>query len=133
MSDLRPRGLGRGLSALLGEPVKTDTPKPANAPAWPAPTPEAQRAPIEPPRNVFELPVVSAPPQQPASQAPTAASAPTQGAGDSGPRSVPIDLVQRNPQQPRKHFDEGELNELANSIRTHGVLQPILVRPILGG
>jgi ParB family chromosome partitioning protein len=41
--------------------------------------------------------------------------------------------VQRNPQQPRKHFDESELTELANSIRTHGVLQPILVRPIAEG
>ena len=64
----------------------------------------------------------------------TTASAPTQSAaGDSGPRSLPIDLVQRNPQQPRKHFDEGELNELANSIRAHGVLQPILVRPAESG
>ncbi len=128
MSDLRPRGLGRGLSALLGEPVKTETPKPANAPAWTNPQPEQPRAPIEPPRNVFELPVQ--PPVAP--QAPAAApNAPAQA--DGGPRSLPIDLVQRNPQQPRKHFDEAELTELANSIRTHGVLQPILVRPIAGG
>src|SRR5262245_28658745 len=133
MTELK-RGLGRGLSALLGEPVKTETPKPANAPAWPAPAPEAQRAPIEPPRNVFELPVAQPPPQPaPAPQPQTTASAPTQGAASDGPRSVPIDLVQRNPGQPRKHFDEGELDELASSIRTHGVLQPILVRPILGG
>jgi ParB family chromosome partitioning protein len=41
--------------------------------------------------------------------------------------------VQRNPSQPRKHFDETELNELAASIRSHGVLQPILVRPVPGG
>ncbi len=106
----RPRGLGRGLSALLGEPVKTEAAKPA----WTAPQP------IEPPRNVFELPVTSAPPT----------TAPT---GEVGPRGLPIDLVQRNPSQPRKHFDEGELNELSNSIRAHGVLQPILVRPLAGG
>jgi ParB family chromosome partitioning protein len=133
MSDLRPRGLGRGLSALLGEPVRTEPPKPANSPAWPAPQAEAQRAPVEPPRNVFELPVASTPPQPPSAPAPQTASAPTKAAGEGGPRSLPIDLVQRNPQQPRKHFDEGELNELAASIRTHGVLQPILVRPIAGG
>lgn len=138
MSDLRPRGLGRGLSALLGEPVRTDTPPtPANAPAWPAQQPEA-RAPIEPPRNVFELPVTNAqqqPPQAPvAPPAPVApAAAPTQAAASDGPRSVPIDLVQRNPGQPRKHFDESELNDLSSSIRTHGVLQPILVRPIADG
>lgn len=136
MSDLRPRGLGRGLSALLGEPVRTDTPTPANAPAWPA-TNETRPAPVEPPRNVFELPVTNAQPQQPP-QAPTPApaapvAAPTQAASSDGPRSLPIDLVQRNPQQPRRTFDEGDLNELSNSIRTHGVLQPILVRPIADG
>ncbi|MGD9982209.1 MAG: ParB/RepB/Spo0J family partition protein [Hyphomonadaceae bacterium] len=129
MSDLRPRGLGRGLSALLGEPVKTETPKPANTSVAPA-QPEPPRAPVEPPRNVFELPVAQPAPQAPA-PAPQA-PAPTHAASD-GPRSVPIELVQRNPQQPRKHFDENELNELASSIRTHGVLQPILVRPIAGG
>jgi ParB family transcriptional regulator, chromosome partitioning protein len=137
MSELRPRGLGRGLSALLGEPVRTEAPKPANAPAWTAPEPESPRAPVEPPRNVFELPIAQ--PQQPAPQpAPTPAPPPqaaapkSAAASENGPRSVAIDLVQRNPQQPRKHFDEAELAELANSIRTHGVLQPILVRPIAG-
>lgn len=139
----RPRGLGRGLSALLGEPVKTEPPASA-APAWsqpkPAPAPEPPRAPIEPPRNVFELPIASAqqPPQQPPAQPPAAAvaaPAPTAAApsGEAGPRNVPIDLVQRNPSQPRKHFDEAELTDLSNSIRAHGVLQPILVRPIPGG
>jgi len=78
---------------------------------------------------VFELPVTQ--PVAPAPQPPVAQAAPTQAA--DGPRGIAIDLVQRNPQQPRKHFDETELNELASSIRTHGVLQPILVRPIADG
>jgi ParB family chromosome partitioning protein len=84
-----------------------------------------------PAQNVFELPKTA----PPVTQQPTQASAPVppSSAGDAGPRGIPIDLVQRNPQQPRKHFDEGELNELANSIRAHGILQPILVRPIAGG
>jgi ParB family chromosome partitioning protein len=61
-------------------------------------------------------------------------AAPTQAAaGEGGPRSISIDLVQRNPQQPRKHFDEADLSDLSNSIKTHGVLQPILVRPIADG
>jgi ParB family chromosome partitioning protein len=131
----RPRGLGRGLSALLGEPVKTETP--ANAPAWtaPQPAPQPQRAPIEPPRNVFELPITNTqqPPQPTAQPAPAVAAPAQASSGEGGPRNIPIDLVQRNPSQPRKHFDEGELNELSSSIRTHGVLQPILVRPIPGG
>jgi ParB family chromosome partitioning protein len=113
--------------------VKTEAPKPA-APAWTTPQPEPQRAPIEPPRNVFELPIAQPQTQQPAQPAPQpAAPKPATASTDNGPRSVPIDLVQRNPQQPRKHFDEAELAELANSIRSHGVLQPILVRPIAGG
>ena len=41
---------------------------------------------------------------------------------------VPIELVQRNPYQPRSAFGEEELAELAASIATHGVIQPIVVR-----
>lgn len=143
MSEMRPRGLGRGLSALLGEPVKTEAPKPAatNVFGQPAPQPEQPRAPIEPPRNVFELPITQATPTPaPANEpvappvaATSAPAAPTEAAAEPGPRGIPIDLVQRNPQQPRKHFDEAELNDLSSSIKTHGVLQPILVRPIADG
>jgi ParB family chromosome partitioning protein len=41
---------------------------------------------------------------------------------------LPIEAVQRNASQPRKSFDEKRLEELAGSIREHGVLEPILVR-----
>jgi ParB family chromosome partitioning protein len=47
-------------------------------------------------------------------------------------QEVPIELLRRNPDQPRQHFDETELEELADSIRQRGVLQPILVRPAPG-
>ena len=47
-----------------------------------------------------------------------------------GVRTVPIDHITPNPEQPRIEFDEVTLNELAASIREHGVLQPILVRPL---
>ena len=79
------RGLGRGLSALLGEP-------------------EA------PPAEGVAAPVLSAGPAQ----------------------EVPIELLRRNPDQPRRSFGEPELEELAASIREKGVLQPILVRPAPG-
>ena len=46
-----------------------------------------------------------------------------------GVRELPIELVRRNPNQPRQTFPEAELDELAQSIRQSGVLQPILVRP----
>jgi ParB family transcriptional regulator, chromosome partitioning protein len=44
-----------------------------------------------------------------------------------GLREVPVDAIRPNPWQPRTHFDEDELEELAQSIREHGVLQPVLV------
>ena len=72
------RGLGRGLSALLGE---SDAENPAVA-------------------------------------------------GEAaGAREIPIELIRRNPDQPRRRFGEAEIAELANSIREKGVLQPVLVRP----
>lgn len=75
----RQRGLGRGLSALLGEQV-------------------ADAVPVD----------GSAPP--------------------AGVRMAPIESLKPNPDQPRKIFNKAELDELAESIRDKGVLQPILVR-----
>jgi ParB family transcriptional regulator, chromosome partitioning protein len=46
-----------------------------------------------------------------------------------GVRIVPVDRIDSNPQQPRLAFNQETLDELAASIREHGVLQPILVRP----
>jgi len=47
-----------------------------------------------------------------------------------GVRIVPLDHIEPNPQQPRLAMEQAPLDELAASIREHGVLQPILVRPI---
>jgi len=44
-------------------------------------------------------------------------------------REIPLEKVQPNPSQPRMTFHQETINELAASIREHGVLQPILVRP----
>jgi ParB family transcriptional regulator, chromosome partitioning protein len=49
-----------------------------------------------------------------------------------GVRIVAIDRIEPNPEQPRLAFDQATLEELAASIREHGVLQPILVRPLDG-
>ncbi len=48
-------------------------------------------------------------------------------------REVPIDAVVPNPHQPRTHFDEHALEELAASIREHGLLQPLVVTELVGG
>lgn len=47
----------------------------------------------------------------------------------AGVRDIPIELIHANPDQPRRHFAEAELAELAESIRDKGVLQPVLLRP----
>ena len=41
---------------------------------------------------------------------------------------LPVEAVERNPKQPRKRFEEAKLEELAASIREHGIVEPILVR-----
>ena len=56
-----------------------------------------------------------------------------QGRPRGGVRNVDVTRITPNPEQPRLVFDETSLQELAASIREHGVLQPILVRPLDGG
>ena len=50
-------------------------------------------------------------------------------AGTNGVTQIAIDLIQRNPRQPREKFDIEELENLAASIREHGVIQPLIVAP----
>jgi ParB family chromosome partitioning protein len=47
-------------------------------------------------------------------------------------RRIPIEAIQPNPDQPRKRFSQQTLEELADSIRAHGLLQPIIVTPLRG-
>ena len=82
----RPHGLGRGLSALLGD-VNREEPVAAQAPS----------------------------------------------ASTKAIQSIEVALIQPHPEQPRRHFDEGALAELADSIGKRGVIQPIIVRPHGGG
>lgn len=104
----RPSRLGKGLSAL----ISTRETEPAAAPtAPPAPTvaPGAPGAKASPPA------VVAAP--EPAV------------ANGEHIRSIPVDDIKPNPNQPRTTFNDDTLAELAASIRETGLLQPILVRP----
>lgn len=48
-------------------------------------------------------------------------------------RDIPVELIAANPNQPRRRFEEESLLALAESLRERGVLQPVLVRPVLGG
>jgi ParB family chromosome partitioning protein len=48
-------------------------------------------------------------------------------------RQLPVDLISPNPHQPRTAFDDESLVALSESIKLRGVLQPVLVRPVVGG
>ena len=49
--------------------------------------------------------------------------------GEGGIAQIPVESIQRNPRQPREKFDVNELENLAASIREHGVIQPLVVSP----
>lgn len=85
MSEQRKRGLGMGLSALLGDDL-----------------PER-----------FE----------------SGASSGGASAADVAPQRVPLDALTASPFQPRRNFTEPDLAALAESIKAHGIMQPIVVRP----
>ncbi|PZU58263.1 MAG: chromosome partitioning protein ParB [Sphingobium sp.] len=84
----RPHGLGRGLSALLGDAAQEEP---------------VGTGPGAPPPNGKSV------------------------------QSIEIAAIRPHPGQPRRHFDEEALTELAESISKRGVIQPIIVRPYEGG
>ncbi len=52
---------------------------------------------------------------------------------ETGLRELPLELIAPNPRQPRREFDEESLLTLAESIRSRGLLQPVVARPLAGG
>ena len=48
-------------------------------------------------------------------------------------KHIPVSEIRSNPYQPREHFDEDALNELAESIKEHGVIEPIIVKKSIHG
>ncbi len=92
-----PRGLGKGLSALLGEVADVDS--------------------FRKPVGYVNKEIAGARPRQDASDV----------------LRIPADMVEANPFQPRMSFDGDALEELAASIRTLGLIQPITVRKLDGG
>jgi len=57
----------------------------------------------------------------------------TEAMSTATPSSVPLAAIHPNPFQPRQHFAEAAIDELARSISEKGILQPLLVRPMNGG
>jgi ParB family transcriptional regulator, chromosome partitioning protein len=105
----KPSGLGRGLSALLGEI------------AAPRTVPAAEAAPLE----------VKSLSQPTAQNAEPEVDLAKLGIG-SASRTVPIHKLHPNPDQPRRRFEPQALKDLEESIRAHGIMQPIMVRPLFG-
>ncbi len=63
---------------------------------------------------------------------PDAEERPAQGESVGGRRAVPIAMIERNPRNPRRDFPADELDELAASLKKHGIVQPLVVRPAPG-
>ncbi len=66
----------------------------------------------------------------PTSGGAAAAAAPAMSPAPSGPLQIDIDLIEPSPYQPRTRFREEALDELARSIQSSGIIQPLVVRPI---
>lgn len=56
-----------------------------------------------------------------------------ENAPDLTQNMIPVDQIRPNPYQPRKHFDEEKLNELAASIKEHGIIQPLILKKSISG
>jgi ParB family chromosome partitioning protein len=67
---------------------------------------------------------------EPRAAAPTAVEHGAPPANTGAPRELPIEAIEPNRDQPRKRFDEDRLRELAASIATQGIIQPIVVTPL---
>src|SRR5690242_15722828 len=72
----------------------------------------------------------SAPAQPHSTNAGAAAAAPAREGTAQGPLQIDIDLIEPSPFQPRTRFREEALEELARSIKSSGIIQPLVVRPI---
>ena len=71
-------------------------------------------------------------PREPATDADGAVAPPLARRSD-GLANLPVAAIEPHPEQPRRHFDETALDELAASIAKRGVIQPVIVRPLAGG
>ncbi|HEX9995528.1 MAG TPA: ParB/RepB/Spo0J family partition protein [Abditibacterium sp.] len=120
------RGLGRGLAALIPESdfdLLNTVARGENA-AFPV-------APAAPERQISSE-SATAGDQKSNSSAPNVNAVSEEDKTSGDIRYLEISSIEPNPYQPRQIFSEEELEDLAASVREHGVLQPILVRPLPG-
>jgi len=114
----KKRGLGRGLDALLGAGHKA------------APEPKPEPVPVNQPASVPEVPAgesATGPSSQPAA---SPVQAETPASQHNVLKNLPVEFIQPGKYQPRHDIRTETLEDLANSIKAQGVMQPIVVRPI---
>src|SRR4051794_21651104 len=105
MSKVQPRRLGRGLSSLM---------------------------------SISDFPIEAevAPPQDSTKGAETqalVADPPTAPMRETNPTELPVDQISPNPHQPRKQMDDASIAELAASLKSTGMIQPVIVRRATNG
>ncbi len=118
-------GLGRGLGALI--PAKQPTPAAGDSASVPS---SLQPAPVLPPLPVKT--VVGGPPPK-ARTLGSALTSPMPPESRAAATDIPIQSIATNPHQPRRHFDHTMMDDLMASVKTHGILQPILVARLPSG
>ncbi len=131
----KERRLGRGLEALLRTTSRLERRHAARPAVGRAAAARRRRRPIptpDRPRFPFGR-STNRRPRTPIRADRSSAAAERSQAVPLAPLKLPIDSIQHNPHQPRQDFDADELQRLADSITSHGLLQPVVVRPWEGG
>ena len=124
----KKRGLGRSLDALLGgasSQHEKSTRIPETAEPQPSAQPEAKMSSVSGKASAA-----------PAPAAPVVSSRGadlTESANGERLMQLPVERIRRGSYQPRQQFDQEALQELADSLKTQGLIQPILVRPFADG
>lgn len=112
MAKAKPR-LGKGLAGLISGTTAKKSASPAASKAAPAKAPAAKKTTVS---------KVSAAPKASAEEL----------VGNPSFLELPVSKVEPNPYQPRREFEESQLQDLAESIRSEGLIQPIVVREVDG-
>jgi len=114
----KKRHLGMGLEALLG-PITTEY---------------EQEVPVKQPIKAVDQPkIVPEQPIEPTAVTPKVVDLPVDKVVKNAIASISVDEIVANPYQPRTEWNQEALEELTESIRVNGVIQPILVRKSMGG
>ncbi|MEK7449280.1 MAG: ParB N-terminal domain-containing protein, partial [Planctomycetota bacterium] len=115
---MKPKKLGRGLESLLPGFARKKSPTPPKAELFPVS--------IQPPLSEQLIPVKTGISDIPSSPFPL--PPPLSSQSEKGLSYVQVNEISPNRFQPRKDFDQESLNELMESIKSAGVLQPVILR-----